>query len=505
MSAVVALPGLGRRLVASAWAGALLPFLVLAVVVPVARAVGVFEGVSVPFVALVSVLCAPLLVLLFPRLAASVPVALDDWLAPKVAWLWGASTLVAIASLTRIAIFLGAPGEVWASFMPGDSFLAHHSCLTAYVHGAILSKDPGANVYDLAFVTVDAHLPAALPSTAAGFAPFTLDAFGYPPPFLLLPRALLLLTTDFASQRIIVAALSLVLVLVACAVTARTLGGAAERRLWLLTPLFVAHPLAEVTLQIGNFHLIAVALCLMSWALLEQQRNSLGGALLAVATLSKIFPGLLGVLLLVQLRWRAVAWTCVAAVGLVALSVGVLGTRVWNDFLFYHLPHVQSGEALRFLAAPQEVEFNSAPFGLPFKFAALGFEGGGWGQAAWFGTLYTGFLVVLAVLAGRVSGSPSRRLMVWLSVLVLASLRSPYAAPFVMATVMLLVLVMLAAEVPRWSAAWPYIAVGVALSIPTPPTEAKVAIVVSLVRMAIVFSFLLWVVLRDLTLKPKPG
>ena len=254
-----------------------------------------------------------------------------------------------------------------------------------------------------------------------------------------MPRALLLLTADFFSQRIVLAAASFSLVLFACASAAKALGGVAERRMWLLTPLFMAHPLVLVTLQVGNFHLAAVALCLLCWVTLDRRRDGLTGALLAAATLAKIYPGLLGVVLLMQRRWRAVGLTVLSTAALCAISVAVLGTKVWHDFLFYHLPRVQSGEALRFMAAsPREVEFNLAPFGIPFKLAALGLPGWGWPEARIFGNVYTVVVLVLAALAGRNKGSPQHRLTVWLALVLLASLRSPYAALFVLSTMIVL-------------------------------------------------------------------
>ena len=45
---------------------------------------------------------------------------------------------------------------------------------------------------------------------------------------------------------------SLALAFFACAAAARTLGGAGERRLWLLAPLFLANPLILVVLQVGK-------------------------------------------------------------------------------------------------------------------------------------------------------------------------------------------------------------------------------------------------------------
>ena len=282
----------------------------------------------------------------------------------------------------------------------------------------------------------------------------------------------------------------------ACAAAARTLGGVAERRIWLLTPLLMASPLMLGILQVGNFHLAAVSICLLCWVALERQKDSLTGALLAVATLAKIFPGLLGVLLLMQRRWRAVGFTLLAASLLCALSVAVLGTRVWHDFLVYHLPRVQSGEALRFMAeSEQNIEFNLAFFGIPFKLGALGLPGWGWAQTRRFGNVYTVLLLALAVLAARNRGGPQHRLTVWLALVMLGSLQSPYSAPFVLVTVTLLLLSM-AAEVRSWRGVVAFVITWALFSIFTPGLDPKLAIAISLVRMAALYTVLVWVVLR---------
>jgi alpha-1,2-mannosyltransferase len=494
-------PGLGRRVVASLWAAAAMPYLVLSLWVPAARALGFFKSVPIPVVVVLSTLAGPALLASRPRLAARLPESLDRWLDPpnrKLLLLWAAGGLFALFSLGRMAVFLGDPAYVSCSLDPADPFLLRHSCLTAYVHGAILSTVPGANVYDVAFVEgVSNALTAPLPPTAAHFAPFTLDAFGYPPPFLLLPRALILLTTDFSSQRLLFAAASFLLTLFACARAATTLGGVAERRMWLLTPIFLAAPEVLATLQVGNFHLAAMAICLLCWVSLERRRDGLGGALLAVATLAKIFPGVLGILILVRRQWRAVGFTVVAAAALGALSVAVLGTKVWSDFLFYHLPKVQSGEALRFLAETRmNIDFNVAPFGIPFKLGALGLEGWGWPEARLFGSVYTVIVMVLAVLAGRNGGSPRHRLTVWLAIAMLASLRSPYAAPFVLVTVILMLLPMAAEARSRWTVA-AFVGAWLVFLLPWPlPNRPQVTTAASLVRVCASYVFLVWAVLR---------
>jgi hypothetical protein len=490
-------PGIGRRVVASLWAATTMPYLVLAVWVPVARGKGLFARVPIPAVVVLSMIAGLVLVATVPRLAAPLPECLDRWLEPKhrkLATLWAVGALLALTLIGRMAVFLGDPSYVSCSIAPEDPFLLHHSCLTAYIHGAILSTNPTANVYDMVFVS--SVSPAPLPPSAAHFAPFQLDAYGYPPPFLLVPRALLLLTKDFLSLRMLFSAGSLALALFACAATAKTLGGVAERRIWLLTPLFMANPLVLSILQIGNFHLAAVSLCLLCWVALERQKHGLTGALLAGATLAKVFPGLLGVVLLIQKQRRAVVFTILATAVLCALSVAVLGTNVWRDFLVYHLPKVQSGEAFRFMAeSEQNIEFNLAPFGIPFKLGALGLEGWGWGQTRMFSRVYTVLLLGLAVLASRNKGGPQHRLTVWLALVMLGSLQAPYAALYVLVTVTLLLL-SLVAEVRSWRGVVAFVGTWAIFSIFPPGIDMKVAIAISLVRMGALYTFLVWAVLR---------
>lgn len=492
-----AAPALGRRLVASAWAAILLPYLALALWVPVARALGVFGLVPVPVLVVLSVLAGPAVVAARPSLVAPLPACLDDLLDPanrRGATLWALGSLMAVFWFARLAIFLGDSRYVACSLIPADSFFLHHSCLSAYVHGAILSTDPAANVYDAAFLhIIREDLP--LPDSAASFAPFKLDAFGYPPSFLLVPRALLLLTRDFASHRILFSAASLALVAYSCAALAKTLGGVAERRIWLLSPMLLASPPLLGALQVGNFHVATVAMSLLCWVALERRRDGLAGTLLAFAAMAKVFPGLLGAVLLIQRRWRAAAFAGVVAAATGALSLALLGPKVWTDFVFYQVPMIQSGEAYGFMTdSSQNIEFNLAPFGIPFKLAALGLKGWGWEQARLIGTLYSVLLLAVVVVGSRTRGGAGHRLTRWLALLMLASLRSPFAPPFVMVTVVLLLLV-LATEARATRGAVGVFALWVlllaALPVHLPPNIAA-----SLARMIVLYAFLGWVVLR---------
>src|SRR5262245_47805734 len=100
-------PGLGRRVVASLWAAAVMPYLVLGIWVPAARAAGLFASVPVPLLVVLSMIAGPVLVATVPRLAAQLPEGLDDWIDRqhrKRALLWGVGGLLALLILGRMAV-----------------------------------------------------------------------------------------------------------------------------------------------------------------------------------------------------------------------------------------------------------------------------------------------------------------------------------------------------------------------------------------------------------------
>ncbi len=430
-------PGPGRRVVASLWAAAAMPFIVLALWVPAARALGLFDRVPVLALVVLGTLAGPALVAALPRLAAYAPET-GRRPPPAQSKLPPPPALFALFSLPRLSPSVSPPRPF--SPPPLRPPPSRPSSLAASVLRAPLPAGPAASVYPLAFVEEAVDPPPPLPPTAPHFRPSPPPSARPPLPPPLLPR--------------------------------------------------------PFPYRGGHLHLAAVALCLLCWVTLEKQRDGLTGTLLAAATLAKIFPGLLGVLLLMQKRWRAVGFTVLAAAAICALSVAVLGTKVWSDFLFYHLPNVQSGTALRFMAGTsREIAFNIAPFGVPFKLAALGLGSLGWAEARIIGNVYTLIVLVLAALAGRKKGSPAHRLTAWLAILLLASLRSPYAAPFILSTMVVLLLV-LATELrsPRGVAA--LIATWVMFLMPMPIADAKGQIALSLVRTVPLYFFLVWAALR---------
>ena len=65
-AAPIETPGIGRRVVASLWAAIAMPYLVLAIWAPLARATGLFARVPIPAVVVGSVLAGPALVMALP-------------------------------------------------------------------------------------------------------------------------------------------------------------------------------------------------------------------------------------------------------------------------------------------------------------------------------------------------------------------------------------------------------------------------------------------------------
>jgi hypothetical protein len=196
--------------------------------------------------------------------------------------------------------------------------------------------------------------------------------------------------------------------LVAIAVAALTGWLVRSRTLLALDPSAVSRPLAIVS---------AIAF--------ERRRWALGGALLAFATVSKLYPGMLVVYLLARREWRALAWI-VALMLLFALVIGVdLGRAVYVEFA-HHMPSLLGGEAFPAFRNPMGTAINLSIPGVVFKLKLFGVPSMGFGAMKLIGWVYT--LIAVAVtwwLAGRKTREEEKPL-IWLAILILATLRSPF-------------------------------------------------------------------------------
>lgn len=358
------------------------------------------------------------------------PVLLDDEAATRPLRLLGAATAVlAVVQVARLAVFTVDPARIGYSAVPNSEWEVRHSCLSAYaVAGRVAGHAP--NIYEDALYSLPSDDPTA-PRVARLLGPFRVDVYEYPPPFLLLPRALSWSTgeglpsePEFGRLRMLWFALDVGLIVVALVGIARLLPPAAGTRALLLAPLvLIALPTAS-TVQKGNVQGMILAGSMLAMALFERGRSPGGGLLLAFAGASKLYPGLLGVYLLARRRWRDAAWTVACGAGFVLLSLLAFGRAPWVAFL-EHMPRLLSGESFPAFRNPMAMAINlSIPglvykahvFGAPASFAAM--QVAGW--------IYTLVAVAAILLAARRALRPEDTPALWLAILILATLRSPF-------------------------------------------------------------------------------
>jgi alpha-1,2-mannosyltransferase len=334
-----------------------------------------------------------------------------------------AAALLAFVVVGRLAVFMAAPDKVGWSSVPNSQWELRHSCLTAYFMAAEAGAR-GDNIYDSALYTAPDDDPTRL-RKARRLGPFNVDVYEYPPPFLILPRALSLVAPDFFRLRTLWFGLTGLVVLLAMVVAARDLGPAAGTRALLLAPLVWAALPTLSALQKGNAQLLVIAASMLAMACFERRRDAAGGALLAYVTVSKLFPGMLLVYLLARRQWRALGWTAAMGVVYVALTLADVGLAPFAAFL-RHLPGLVGGEAFPAFRNPAAMAINFSVPGLVFKLKLFGVAGMGFGAAKVVGWIWTVVAVVATVAVARRTVAEVDRPLVWMAILILATLRSPF-------------------------------------------------------------------------------
>ena len=396
-------------------------------------AVGASVSLSLGLAGLLTLLSvAAVTGLLAQRVFPRIPATLDGGAARHKALtaLYMAAALVAFVSVARVSIFMGDPTRVDQQVLPGEKFLETHSCLTAYVRADTLSRGGVDNLYESQWW----HGAHGFPPRPAGagdpYRPFILDYYAYPPPFLFVVAPLAPLDGDFMAQRALWFGLNGLLLAAGLWILARWIDGPNAHRVLLLAPIFFASLPVLVTLQVGNFQIAVIVLSVLAMVAFHNGRDATGGALLAFTILSKISPGVLGVVLLAQRRWRSAAWSAGFGAIFLALSALTLGVNPIESFFTFMLPRLGSGEVFAFMDDdPFSVLTNMSPFGLPFKLQLMGLDvGDPWVLGRRLGRGYSVVLVVLAALAAvRRPGGRRTQAVTWMSLLVLAALQSPFA------------------------------------------------------------------------------
>ncbi len=354
----------------------------------------------------------------------------------------GVATLAALVQLARLAVFMVDSSQPGYSSIPSSDWEVRHSCVSAYFVAA-RAADHVPNVYADSLYTSRDDDPTKV-RKALMIGPFKIDVYEYPPPFLLLPRALRLAFPEFPQFRMMWFGFNSAVVLLAVLVLARLLGPAAGTRALLLSPLVWAAPTTLSTLQKGNAQALMIAFSVLAMSLFERRRWVRGGTLLAYAIVSKLYPGLLIVYLLVRRKWRAILWTAAAGVALAALTLVDIGWAPYKAFLT-HFPRLLSGEAFPAFRNPMAMAINFSVPGLVFKLKLFGVPGMNFAVAKVVGWIYTLVAVGVIVVAARRQEPESRRPLIWLAIIILATLRSPFLPQAYAAFPALLLLVLLGA------------------------------------------------------------
>jgi hypothetical protein len=265
--------------------------------------------------------------------------------------------------------------------------------------------------------------------------PISVDIYQYPPTFLALPAVAARI--DFFTVRRIWFFIQSLALLTAVAMLASWIGGPAGIAALLLAPILWIAPTTRLCLQVGNFQLTAFPLAVMAMLAFDRARNSAGGLALGFAAASKIFPGVLGLVLIATRRWKAVAWTIGWSIALTLLAWILVGSKPFTDFVTFQLPRIESGEAFSWIENPEIPPINHSIYGLVTKLRLLGLPMTSPLAGHRASSIYAVLVFALAIAAGwrlrrfGSTGMPSeflriRYAQVWLALLTLASLRSPF-------------------------------------------------------------------------------
>jgi hypothetical protein len=342
---------------------------------------------------------------------------------PALKWVSALTTVLALLLVGRLTVFMVDASRVEYSAIPASAWEIRHSCLTAYYVAGKAVGD-ARSVFDSSLYTQpgDTGVGVRKPLTLG---PFGIDVYEYPPPFLLLPRACMLLAPDFMRLRTLWFGLTVGVVLLTMVVVTSSLGPAVGTRALLLAPLVWAALPTLSFLQKGNVQGLVVALSMLAMALFERRRFAAGGLLLAFATVSKLFPGLLFVYLVARRQWRALAWALGASALIALVALIDVGWQQYEGFVS-HLPGLLGGEAFSAFRNAAAMAINYSVPGLVFKAQLFGVPGAGFLASKIVGWIWTLVIVWLTVRIGLRTLRASEKPLVWMAMLILATLRSPF-------------------------------------------------------------------------------
>jgi hypothetical protein len=436
-----------------------------------------------------------------PVLSARLPSILDGSLRrrPVVAVLVGVLCLIGLTRGSLLGVFMTDREQEWASTFPPSELAVQHQCLPAYLYAGELHGQGVVNVYDHELYP-DASSGAEVPTAIIGMATEVKDPFLYPPTFLLLAKLGLAASKDYGLLRLCMFGINALSILVVGLLVPGWIGGRRGLIAGLLFPaLWISLP-AMMTLQFGQFQLITAVLAVGSMLAFSRGYRAAGGCLLAVATLSKVFPAILLVWLFGRRAWRELGWTAVFGSVFVAISAGVVGRETWRIFLFELVPRLATGDVAPFFKeSPRRIAENISVYGLPFKLRALGVLANAQAMAALLNGVFAVLLIILAFLAGRsIRASRGEQALAWLALLALASLRSPYApGSYVYVTAVWLLTLAAPSAAGRPGRIALVVLIGSLLT-SLPPMEERLQIAVSLIGPVAFLALGFWALLAPL-------
>ena len=274
----------------------------------------------------------------------------------------------------------------------------------------------------------------------------------------------------------------------------RSLTGLSYQRIALVFSL--SFPLHR-NLLYGQFYLVLLLLILAAcWAYLHE-KDSLAGALIAVAAACKLFPAFFFIFFLQRKAWRALIAGALTGVVTVAVSVSIFGWNVHRTYLQEILPWTLHGEGL----PPYATASGSISSVLHYLFLdEPQWNPHPWHNSPfWYALLQPTLQIVLfapAILLIQGNGRSSTRAVLEWSALLMASLAIstiPASYNFVLLVfpVCVLTAMLLERKEYRWIMALAVVYLGIGLPLSSPSAVIGPAVLLYIPRLPLMLALLL--------------
>jgi hypothetical protein len=188
------------------------------------------------------------------------------------------------------------------------------------------------------------------------------------------------------------------------------------------------------------------------------------------------------VYLAVRREWRAVAWTTAFCAVLVGISLLDTGRVPYVAFLD-HLPRLLSGESFAAFRNPGAIAKNLSVPGFLFKLKLFGLPTGSFALMKIVGTIYTAIVLAATAVIGMRRPTRNEQPLIWLAVLILASLRSPFLPQYELFAVIWLLTLLVAPVMPSVRTlylvlvAWAVLNIAMPVNGPAPRLNAAMVLV----------------------------